>query len=165
MCVFSLTELNCCCLGFLKYRFEYSPPADSQNLSSSEEAVGAPETWRERKEEKESVWCSVWPPAAEFLMNRSAVWGWDEQSDITVLVCICSTCDKSLCRSHSLVLVRVWAPVDLCSSYNETQCVRSIFGGAAHSSFYIQLLQLVLHQEVVGGVLLTTVSIKWVNEG
>lgn len=47
---------------------------------------------------------SLQPSAAEFLMNRSAVWGWDEQTDITVLVCICTTCDRGLCGRHMLVL-------------------------------------------------------------
>lgn len=60
--------------------------------------------------------CSVWPSAAGLLMNRSAVWGWDEQTDITVLVCICSTCDRALC-GHLKLLV----PVCVCVfSYRST---------------------------------------------
>lgn len=39
---------------------------------------------------KEATVCSLWPSA-------SALWWIDEQTDISVLVCICSTCDRRLC--------------------------------------------------------------------
>lgn len=69
-------------------------------------------------------------------LQLQSSWWIHEQTDITVLVCICSTCDKGLCRSHTLVLERVWAPIDLhCCSISICSftcmcvcvCLRSIF--------------------------------------
>lgn len=76
--------------------------------------------------------CSLtqWPSAAEFLMNGWAVWGWDEQTDITLVVCVCSTCDRVLCGSHMLtvsvcnwvfVISRVWLYVWVFFIYSKSE--------------------------------------------
>lgn len=58
--------------------------------------------------------CWGWPWAAGSLMNGSAVRGWDVQTDITVLVCICCTCDTGLCGNRMPVVhMGVWGHIFL----------------------------------------------------
>lgn len=102
------------------------PMSFTQPIVTSEDPKNK---WFLRDSDSYKTWqCSLWPSAAEFPMNRSAVWGWDEQTDITVLVCICSTCDWSLCGRHMLVPVHISACV--CSYRSASQlsiCVVSAF--------------------------------------
>lgn len=63
---------------------------------------------------KKAGTCRGWPWSAGSLMNGSAVWGWDVQTDITVLVCICYTCDRGRCGHHMPVVhMGVWGHIFL----------------------------------------------------
>lgn len=101
------------------------PPVSPEDLENKWLfAVWETEIWVYRPWDwKKTCLCSLRPSAAEFLMNRSAVWGRDEQTDITVLVCICSTCDRSLCGSHMLMVpVCVWVCVWECIPISQCCC-------------------------------------------